>query len=178
LTVIKEKISIIHEKTSITAGEMSIIRHPLRPGRPRTRKRRHPAVPGLNVSIDQSFLALICGAIAPVFSPLGFGTWQAAAALVTGFLAKEVVVSTMNILYFVPDGSSLVHAVTEVFTPLSAYSFMVFTLLYIPCLATAATIQKETGSKKWTLFAIVYALIIAYILSFVIFRLGLLLGLN
>jgi len=133
---------------------------------------------GLNVSIDQSFLALICGAIAPVFSPLGFGTWQAAAALVTGFLAKEVVVSTMNILYFVPDGSSLVHAVTEAFTPLSAYSFMVFTLLYIPCLATAATIQKETGSKKWTLFAIVYALIIAYILSFVIFRLGLLLGLN
>jgi len=53
LTVIKEKISIIHEKTSITAGEMSIIRHPLRPGRPRTRKRRHPAVPDLNVSIDE-----------------------------------------------------------------------------------------------------------------------------
>ncbi|KYD23112.1 hypothetical protein B4135_0641 [Caldibacillus debilis] len=53
LTVIKEKISIIHEKTSITAGEMSFIRHPLRSGRPRTRKRRHPAIPGLNVSIDE-----------------------------------------------------------------------------------------------------------------------------
>ncbi|WP_100403521.1 ferrous iron transport protein B [Bacillus sp. FJAT-42315] len=131
---------------------------------------------GLDVPMDDSFLALIGGVIAPLLEPLGFGTWQAGAALLTGFLAKEVVVSTMNIIYHVPTVESLQGLMAEAYTPLSAFSFMVFILLYIPCLATVAIIRKETGSAKWTVFSIVYALIIAYLLAFVIYQGGQLLG--
>lgn len=127
---------------------------------------------GFNVPVDKSFMAILCGWIAPVFKPLGFGTWQAAAALLTGFMAKEVVVSTMNVLYFVPDGASLAGVISHAFTPLSAYSFMVFILLYIPCLSTVAIIHKETGSGKVTLFSIVYALVIAYLIAFLIYNIG------
>ena len=93
------------------------------------------------------------------------------AALLTGFLAKEVVVATMGIIYAVPD-SGMQDVLLQAFTPVAAYSFMVFILIYVPCLATVAVISKETRSKKWTLFSIGYALIIAYTLSFVIFQVG------
>ncbi|WP_070119602.1 ferrous iron transport protein B [Bacillus marinisedimentorum] len=133
---------------------------------------------GIDVPMDESFLAMVGGIIAPLFAPLGFGTWQAGAALMTGFLAKEVIVSTMNIIYFVPDAAALQGLMTEHFTPLAAFSFMVFILLYIPCLATAATIMKESGSKKWTAFSIGYALVIAYFLSLIIYQGGKLIGLS
>jgi ferrous iron transport protein B len=132
---------------------------------------------GLKVDMDHSYLAAIGNVIAPVLKPIGFGTWQAAASLITGFLAKESIISTMNIIYFVPKGGTLQGLLTNYYTPLAAYSFMVFILLYIPCLATTATIYKETASKKWTAFAIGYALVIAYILSFVIYQGGKLIGL-
>ncbi|MBS4188739.1 ferrous iron transport protein B [Bacillus sp. FJAT-49705] len=132
---------------------------------------------GMNVALDDSYLAVIGGFIAPLFEPIGFNSWQAGASLITGFLAKEAIISTMNIIYFVPDEASLQGLLSNYFTPLSAYSFMIFILLYIPCLATTATIYKETGSKRWTVFSIGYALIIAYILSFVIYQGGKLLGL-
>lgn len=132
---------------------------------------------GLNVSMDDSFLAAIGGVLAPVLAPVGFGTWQAVSSLISGFLAKESIISTMNIIYFVPDGGTLQGLLTNYYTPLSAYSFMVFILLYIPCLATTATIYRETGSKKWTAFSIGYALTIAYVLSFVIYQGGKLFGL-
>lgn len=132
---------------------------------------------GLKVEMDDSFLAAIGGVIAPILAPIGFGTWQAAASLITGFLAKEAIISTMNIIYFVPNDSSLQGLLANYYTPLAAYSFMVFILLYIPCLATTATIYKETGSKKWTAFAIGYALIIAYVLSLIIYQGGKLFGL-
>jgi ferrous iron transport protein B len=93
-------------------------------------------------------------------------------------LAKESIISTMNIIYFVPDEASLQGLMAVHYTPLAAYSFMVFILLYIPCLATTATIYKETGSKKWTAFSIGYALVIAYILSLVIYQGGKLIGLS
>jgi ferrous iron transport protein B len=131
---------------------------------------------GFNVAADHSFLAIICKWIAPIFIPLGFGTWEAAASLITGFLAKEIVVSSMNVIYFVPNGESLQHVISNVFTPLSAYSFMAFILLYVPCLATVATVQKETGSKKWMYFSIGYGLVVAYIVSLVIYQGGKLLG--
>lgn len=131
---------------------------------------------GLNVDMDESFLAAIGGIFAPVLAPIGFGTWQAGASLITGFLAKEAIISSMNIIYFVPDEASLQGLLANQFTPLSAYSFMAFILLYIPCLATTATIYKETGSKKWTAFAMGYALVIAYLLSLVIYQGGKLLG--
>lgn len=126
--------------------------------------------------MNKSFLALIGGAIAPLFEPIGFGSWQAGAALITGFLAKEVVVSTMNIIYVAPDLHTLQGVMAHHFTSLSAYSFMAFLLLYVPCLATVAVIKKETGSAKWTWFSIIYALLIAYIVSLIIYQGGKLLG--
>jgi len=131
---------------------------------------------GLNVDMENSFLALIGGAIAPLFAPIGFGTWQAGAALLTGFLAKEVVVSAMTIIYKTPNIDALQASMSQFFTPLGAYSFLVFVLLYVPCLATVAVIQKETGSKKWTGFSIGYALILAYVLCAVVYAGGKLLG--
>ena len=79
-----------------------------------------------------AFLAAIGGIFAPILAPLGFGTWQAGASLITGFLAKESIISSMNIIYFVPDEASLQGLLATQFTPLAAVSFMVFILLYIP----------------------------------------------
>ncbi|MEH7348075.1 ferrous iron transport protein B [Gottfriedia acidiceleris] len=131
---------------------------------------------GFGVSMDDSFLAMIGGILTPILAPLGFGTWQAGASLLTGFLAKEVVVSAMNIIYHVPNANSLQGILSTQFSALSAFSFMVFVLLYVPCLATVATIRKETGSAKWTYFSVGYALVIAYILALIIYQVGSLLG--
>lgn len=127
---------------------------------------------GLDVVMDDSYLAMIGGLIAPLLIPLGFGTWQAGAALLTGFMAKEVVVSTMNIIYHASDTQTLQETIMQQFTPVSAFSFMVFVLLYVPCLATVAAIHNEVRSTKWTLFSIGYALVLAYILSFLIYQVG------
>lgn len=133
---------------------------------------------GLNIAMDESFLAMIGGIFAPLLAPLGFGSWQAGASLMTGFLAKEAIISSMNIIYFVPNEASLQGLIATQFTPLAAYSFMAFILLYIPCLATTATIFKETRSMKWTGFSILYALALAYVLSLIIYQGGKLLGLG
>ncbi|WP_214847666.1 ferrous iron transport protein B [Exiguobacterium sp. s193] len=130
---------------------------------------------GFNVNMNDSFLAMIGGLIAMLLIPLGFGTWQAGAALITGFLAKEVVVSTMAIIYAVNE-SELGRQLSGQFTPLSAYSFMAFVLLYVPCLATVAVIRREVGSAKLTWIASLYGLFVAYSVSFVIYQAGLLLG--
>lgn len=131
---------------------------------------------GLNVEMDDSYLAAIGGLFAPFFAPIGFGTWQAAASLITGFFAKEVIVSTMSIIYFAPDEAGLQGLMSQYYSPLAAYSFMAFILLYIPCLATVATIFNETRSKKWTIFSMGYALVIAYLLALLIYQGGKLLG--
>ncbi|WP_127533181.1 ferrous iron transport protein B [Paenibacillus kobensis] len=131
---------------------------------------------GWNVPMNESFLQTIGSVISPIMQPLGFGNWQAGAALITGFLAKEVVVSTMGIIYAAPTDAGLEGAITQFFTPLQAYSFMVFILLYVPCLATVGVIRSETKSAKWTWFSVIYALIVAYIIAFIIYRAGLLLG--
>ncbi|MCC3376563.1 ferrous iron transport protein B [Cohnella sp. REN36] len=131
---------------------------------------------GWNVPIDHSFMRSIGDLIAPLLQPLGFGNWQAGAALITGFLAKEVVVSTMGIIYATSGDAGLQQALGTYFSPLQAYSFMVFILLYVPCLATVGVIRKETNSAKWTWFSVGYALIVAYLLSILIYRIGLLLG--
>ncbi|TXK74010.1 ferrous iron transport protein B [Paenibacillus sp. N3.4] len=131
---------------------------------------------GWNVSIDQSFLHAIGSMIAPILHPIGFGNWQAGAALLTGFLAKEVVVSTMNIIYAAPSEVGLQGMITQFFSPLQAYSFMVFILLYVPCLATVGVIRKETASARWTWFSVGYALLTAYIISFLLYRIGLFIG--
>lgn len=126
---------------------------------------------GVNVEMDESFLAIIGGAFGVLFLPLGFGTWQAGASLISGFLAKEVIVSTMAIIYGVSEGV-LSSAMTNHFNPLSAYTFMAFVLLYMPCLATVGAIKRETQSAKWTMFATLYPFVVAYISALVIYCIG------
>ena len=113
--------------------------------------------------------------IAPFFAPLGFGNWQAALSLIAGVVGKEIVVSNMTIVYGVAASSSpaVFHeALTYAFTPLSAYCFLVFTLLYIPCVGTLGAIKRETNSIRWVLFAVVYQVLIAWSVSFIIHSIG------
>ena len=107
--------------------------------------------------------------IAPVLAPLGFGTWQAAVALLTGVVAKESVVATLEILY---TGDALIRQ----FTPLSAIAFMTFTLLYMPCLAAFGAIKREMHSWRWTLAAVSYQTGAAYLMALVVYQGGRLIG--
>ncbi len=131
---------------------------------------------------QNSFLGRVGKAIAPLLRPLGFD-WKGAVALLTGFVAKEIVVSTFGILYQVgeeegEESESLRTAIRNAMTPLIGYAFMVFVLVYTPCLATVAAIRRETGSWKWTGFSVGYSLTLAWILAFVIYRGGMILGLE
>lgn len=123
---------------------------------------------GLHVPDDQSYLALLGGVLAPVFLPLGFGTWQAASSLVVGFLAKELVASSILIICGAETG------ILALFTPLQAFSFLVFSLLYIPCLSTVGVMYQETKSLKVTTLMVIFGVVVAYLVSFVIYQLGLL----
>ena len=132
---------------------------------------------GVEQYSDESFLGIIGGIFAPIFKPAGFGTWQAGVSLVTGVVAKEAVISTMGMVYAgVGEGTVLLTTIKSVFTPLTAMSFMIMTLLYTPCLTTLATIKKETGSTKWMLFSAGYTFSIAYIAAVGVFQIGTLLG--
>jgi len=133
---------------------------------------------GVEYGSAESILGKIGNLIAPIFAPLGFGTWQAAVAIIAGLAAKEVVVSTFGTLAGLEEDDengikSLVH---DTFTPLSAFSFMVFTLLYTPCFAAIAAIKQETNSYKWALTMCGITLVTAYIVSFLIYNVGLLAG--
>ncbi len=117
-----------------------------------------------------SILAVLGGFIAPIFAPMGFGNWQAVTSLVTGLLAKESVVSTMAVLYNASD-AGLGSALQTVFTPLAAFSFLVFVLLYPPCFAAIATMKHEIG-LKWTSFAIVMEIAVAWLVSYIVYLVG------
>ena len=124
----------------------------------------------------ESMLAAIGHTIAPIFAPLGFGTWQAAVATFTGFLAKEAVVSTMGVLYGVgevmEDDPTLIAYIGNIFTPASAYAFMVFTLLAAPCAAAIGAIRREMNNWKWTLAAVGYQTGLAYVMAFLVYQIG------
>ncbi|WP_461205382.1 ferrous iron transport protein B [Clostridium sp. DL1XJH146] len=127
--------------------------------------------------LADSFGAYFGRIIAPIFTPLGFGNWQSSLALFTGIIAKEVVVSNMSIIYGIgqvatENSASLGSALSSTFTQLSAYAFMVFVLLYTPCIAVIATIKRETNSTKWAAFSVVYQFIVAWILAFVVYQIG------
>ena len=109
---------------------------------------------------------------APIFSPLGFGQWQAAVALVFGFLAKEVVIGSFGTLFAVEEGGIGGALAGLGWTPLVAYAFMAFTLIYVPCMATVAVIKRETASWKWTLFAVGYTTALAWIVATLIYQIG------
>ena len=117
--------------------------------------------------IDASILAMIGNAIAWIFAPLGWGTWQAAVASITGLVAKENIVGTMGILY--PDGWTEIGAA---FTQISGYSFLVFNLLCAPCFAAIGAIKREMNNAKWTWFAIGYQCGFAYVVALMINQFG------
>ena len=128
------------------------------------------------VDPEESMLASIGTAIAPIFAPMGFGNWQAAFAAISGFLAKEVVVSTFAILAGLGEAAekdpNLIQVVQSMFTPASAYAFMVFTLLASPCFAAIGAIRREMGSWKWTFAALAYQTGLAYVMATLIYQIG------
>ncbi|EPY2280835.1 ferrous iron transporter B [Clostridium sporogenes] len=119
------------------------------------------------VDINESFLASLGRVLSPIFKPLGFSGWQTSVSLLTGLMAKEVIVGTMGVIY----GGDLKVTLLNHFSPLSAYSFLVFVLLYTPCVSVVATMRKEYGSKM-ALFSVTYQIILAWIISFLIYNVG------
>ena len=131
------------------------------------------------VEMESSILAAIGNAIAWIFAPLGWGTWQAAVASITGLIAKENVVGTFGVLFggfeeVAENGWQVWANVRAAFTPLSAYSFLIFNLLCAPCFAAIGAIRREMNSAKWTWFAIGYQCGFAYAISLVVYQLGML----
>ncbi len=127
-----------------------------------------------NVVTDQSesLLAGLGGMLAPIFAPLGFGDWRASTALVTGLLAKESVISTLTVLL----GTTSTAALTSLFTPLTAYVFLVFTLLYPPCVAAIGAVKNELGAR-WALAVFALQCTVAWIAAFLVRMIGMMFGL-
>ena len=128
-------------------------------------------------SPDQSLLAAAGKLASPIFAPLGFGDWRAAAALITGLSAKEAVVSTLTVMaegvsMGGSTGISLPIMLVQIFTPLSAFSFLVFCLLYAPCAASMAAMAKTSGSIKHAFFTFVFQTALAWLAAFIISNTG------
>lgn len=122
---------------------------------------------GMVEEVNDSILASIGNVIAPIFKPLGFGNWQSAVALLSGLLAKETVLSSMEVIF----SGNLQTVLTAHFNSLTAYSFLAFILLYTPCISTVGTMKKEYGGKL-TVFSVFFQLTVAWIVSFLIFNVG------
>lgn len=132
---------------------------------------------GMVEESSDSLLALIGGFVAPIFAPLGFGNWQAVAAALSGFTAKEAIVSTMGVLANVAgdveDAVNVAQGVAAWFpTSLAAFSFLVFNLLDSPCLAAIATMAQQMQSRKWFWFAIIFQNVFAYVVCLCIYQIG------
>ncbi len=127
----------------------------------------------LNVVDDSadSLLAMVGKFIAPIFTPLGFGDWRAVTALISGFTAKEAVVSTLSVLMNTGT-AELGTVLPSIFSGLSAASFLVFTLLYTPCVAAVATIKKELGSRAKTVGVVFMQCAVAYLAAFIVYGIG------
>jgi ferrous iron transport protein B len=128
---------------------------------------------------EKSYMGRIGKVIAPIFSPIGID-WRGSVALLTGFVAKEIVVSTMGILYAVDEkdnSEALQNALlSSGMTPIAGLAMMVFVLLYMPCLATLAAIRRETASLKWMIFSISYSTLLAWGLAFLVYQGGTMIG--
>lgn len=132
---------------------------------------------GMVEDLDNSILAVIGGAIAWIFAPLGWGEWQSAVATITGLIAKENVVATYGILYDVAgevseNGNEVWGSISASLSSLAAYSFLIFNLLCAPCFAAMGAIKREMNSAKWTAFAIIYQCVFAYAISLMIYQFG------
>ncbi|MCI9471329.1 MAG: ferrous iron transport protein B [Lachnospiraceae bacterium] len=137
---------------------------------------------GYTLEMADSFGALLGHGLVPFFAPIGLGFWQIAVALIAGISAKEVVVSSCTVLFGVPaaDSGSGMRTMAGVlaasgFGQLNAFCLMVFCLLYIPCAAALATIRKEADSTRWMVFSAVFQLAVAWVVTFIIYRVGLML---
>lgn len=126
---------------------------------------------------SQSILAFIGTKISFIFAPIGLDSWQATTALLAGLVAKEAIVSTLTVLMGGAMGAALSGALAGIFTPLTAYTFLAFILLYVPCIATFATTRKELNSTMAAIGIVCMQLVIAYVVCLVIYNGGLLLGL-
>lgn len=118
-----------------------------------------------------SILASIGSLVSPIFKPLGFNDWRASTALITGITAKESVVSTLSVLLNVSNDAQLSYALSTIFTPVSAYAFLVFTVLYMPCIAAFAATKKELGSLKSAIKVASFQTVVAYIVAFIVYQL-------
>ena len=126
----------------------------------------------LNLITDfsTSILAAISGGISPIFMPMGFSDWRIVTALITGFMAKESVVSTLSVLF----GSTA--EIMSVMTPLAAFSLLVFCLLYTPCIAAVTSIKRELGGR-WAFFIVLFQCALAWAAAFLVHLIGILIGL-
>ncbi|MGI6030365.1 MAG: ferrous iron transport protein B [Eubacteriales bacterium] len=132
---------------------------------------------GMVADMSDSFAAQVARLLVPVLAPAGLGLWQVAVALFSGLAAKEVVVSSFSVLFAVTNINSdagmgqLVEILASLgFGPINAYSLMLFCLLYTPCVATIATVKRETGSWKWTSFLVLFQLVVAWCVSTLFFQ--------
>ncbi len=114
-----------------------------------------------------SMLAMVAGFLAPVFSPLGLGDWRIATSLISGFMAKESVVSTLGVLF----GGNITNAIT----PLAAASLLVFSLLYSPCVAAIASVKRELGTR-WAVSLVLWQCVIAWVAALIVRLIGLAVG--
>ena len=137
---------------------------------------------GYTTEMTESFGAILGHWLVPFFAPIGLGFWQIAVALIAGISAKEVVVSSCAVLFGVPNINSGAGMNTLVgilgaagFGQLNAFCLMIFCLLYIPCAATLATIRKEAASTRWMLLSALFQLVVAWVVTFAVYRIGLLL---
>jgi ferrous iron transport protein B len=131
---------------------------------------------------SRSFMGILGHAIEPVMKPLGFD-WRLSVSIFSGLAAKEVVVSTLGVIFQADSNNgsaSLVEKIQtqkdssgkNIFTPLIAFSFMLFILTYFPCIGVVAAIRRESGSWKWATFVVVYTTGIAWLLSFAVYQVG------
>jgi ferrous iron transport protein B len=125
---------------------------------------------GVEYGSAESLIGGLGRIVAPLLAPAGFGFWQAGVALTFGIVAKEVVVGTLGTLYGA-QGAALRSALGQHFTPLSAYAFMLMTLLYVPCIAVIGAIKRETN-WKWTALAVSYSLILGWVVAVAFYQVG------
>jgi len=124
---------------------------------------------GVEQGSAQSWLGQLGSFFAPMFGPVGFGQWQASVALIFGVIAKELIIGSFGTLL----GAGEAALASQLgWTPLIAYAFMAFCLIYVPCMATVAVIRKETGSRRWAIFTIGYTLALGWLVAFLIYQIG------
>lgn len=119
---------------------------------------------------EESILGVIGSFVAPIFAPLGFGDWKSSVSMISGLIARESIVSTMGILHGAGDSGAISDIIASVYTPAAAYSFMVFCLLFIPCMAAVATLRREMNSRKWTAIALGFQAVTAWVITFIVYN--------